>query len=160
MLHTCASEKHQVRILTHKYCNAGMSMGSKHTIGTAGYGSWWERQSIGPRNAGSRIKNFRTTAPLNLKCKSLVKNVKVICRVHIKLTTKTKYDQNRTEIQITGDLTIWISKYVYIMWPFEENEHEDEDLFMTVAGFLLLVSRLSKEIQRKQEALLGHDDAE
>jgi len=46
------------------------------------------------------------------------------------------------------------------MWPFEENEHEDEDLFMTVAGFLLLISRLSKEIQRKQEALLGHDNAE
>jgi hypothetical protein len=46
------------------------------------------------------------------------------------------------------------------MWPFEENEHEDEDLFMTVTGFLLLVSRLSKEIKRKQVALLGQENAD
>ena len=46
------------------------------------------------------------------------------------------------------------------MWPSEENEHEDEDLFMTVDVFLLLVSRLSKEIQGKQEALFGQYNAE
>jgi hypothetical protein len=31
---------------------------------------------------------------------------------------------------------------------------------MRVAHFLLLLSQLSKEIQRKQEALLGQDNAE
>jgi hypothetical protein len=39
------------------------------------------------------------------------------------------------------------------MWRFGENKHEDEDLFMTVAGFLLIVSRLSEERKKNNKRL-------